>query len=273
MNSKEIIKNRVCYYHDELRDDFNELGLSRPPVPEGYKYKRTNWFNNFMSGILYYVIAKPIIGLYCVCHGIRVKGRRNLKAIRNKGAFIYSNHVAISDVFKFQAQVFFFGRRVNILGYSDSLSMPLVRNVTRALGYLPLPLKGDIKNMLALSEAMEFYHSKKQHILIYPEAHIWPYYTHVRPFRDGSFSYPAKCNAPVLPVVTTWRKPLIGKKPKQTLYILEPIFPIEGMGVTENKNYLHEKTLKAMQEKADSVEQYEYIKYIKVDEEKKEETK
>ena len=266
MNSKEIIKNRVCYYHDELSDDFNELGLSRPPVPEGYKYKRTNWFNTIVSGILYHGIAKPIIGLYCVFHGIRIKGRKNLKLIRNKGAFIYSNHVAISDVFKFQAQVFFFGRRVNILGYSDSLSMPVVRNLTRALGYLPLPLKGDIKNMVALSEAMEFYHQKKQHVLIYPEAHIWPYYTHVRPFKDGAFVYPAKCNAPVLPVVTTWRKSKLCKKPKQTVYILEPIFPKEELGLNENKAYLHEETLKAMRAKAESVPQYEYIKYIKVEE-------
>ncbi len=266
MNSKEIIKSRVCYYHDELRDDFNELGLSRPSVPEGYKYKRTNWFNNILSGFLYHIIAKPIIGLYCVCHGIRIKGRKNLKLLNGSGAFIYSNHVAISDVFKFQAQVFFFGKRVNILGYSDSLSMPIVRNLTRALGYLPLPLKGDIKNMVALGEAMEYYYHKKQYILIYPEAHIWPYYTHVRPFRDGSFSYPAKCNAPVLPTVTTWRKSKLSKKPKQTVYILEPIFPKEGLSMNENKIYLHSECLKAMQKKAEEVSQYEYIKYIKVDE-------
>ena len=266
MNSKEIIKNRVCYYHDELRDDFNELGLSRPAVPEGYKYKRTNPINNFFSAILYHGIAKPIIGLYCVCHGIRIKGRENLKLLNGGGAFIYSNHVAISDVFKFQAQVFFFGRRVNILGYSDSLSMPIVRHLTRALGYLPLPLKGDIKNMVALGEAMEYYYQKRQYVLIYPEAHIWPYYTHVRPFRDGSFSYPAKCNAPVLPVVTTWRKSKLSKKPKQTVYILEPIFPKEELSMNENKAYLHSECLKAMQTKAEEIPQYEYIQYIKVDE-------
>ena len=41
MNFKEVKKTKVAYYKDELRDDFNEVGLSRPPVPEGYKYKRT----------------------------------------------------------------------------------------------------------------------------------------------------------------------------------------------------------------------------------------
>ena len=71
-----------------------------------------------------------------------------------------SNHVAISDVFKFQAYVFFFRRRVNILGYPDTLTMPVVRNLTRALGYLPLPLPGDLKNMVSLVDSFKFYLEK-----------------------------------------------------------------------------------------------------------------
>ena len=267
MNFKEVKKTKVAYYSDELKDDFNEVGLSRPEVPEGYKYKRTNPINNFFSAILYHGIAKPVMAIFCLFHGIRVKNRKALKLLRGKGAYIYSNHVSISDVIKFQSYVFFFGRRVNILGYSDSLSMPIVRNLCRSLGYIPLPLKGDLKNAIAMADAMDFYVNKKrQYVLIYPEAHIWPYYTKVRNFRDGSFNYPAKSNAPVLPVVTTFRKPLIGKVPRQTLYILDPIFPLEGKTVNENKEYLHRETLKAMQELANEVPQYEYIKYVKKEE-------
>lgn len=263
MNFKEVKKTKIAYYSDERRDDFNEVGLKRVPVPEGYKYKRTNPINNFFSGILYHGIAKPFIGLYCVCHGIRIKGRKNLKLLEGQGAYIYSNHVSISDVFKFQAQVFFFGRRVNILGYSDSLSMPIVRNLCRALGYLPLPLKDDLKNMIALTDAMDFYIKKRQYVLIYPEAHIWPYYTKIRNFSSGSFNYPAMSEAPVVPLVTTWRKPKIGKKPKQTIYIGQPIFPLEELSASDNKNYLYEECLKAMKKMSESIEQFEYIKYIK----------
>ena len=256
-------KTRVIYWKDEINDDFDEVGLSRPGVPEGYKYKRTNPFNNFISGIFYHGIAKPVLGTYCFFKGIKIKGKHHLKELKGKGAFIYSNHVAITDVFKFQSYVFFNKKRVNIIGYSDSLSMPIVRNLTRALGYLPLPLNGDIKNMLALMDSMKFYIEKKQFILIYPEAHIWPYYTKIRNFHSGSFNYPAKLEAPILPIVTTWRKPKIGKKPKQTLYILEPIYPDPNKTTSENKEYLYHATLEAMQKCADSVPQYEYIKYIK----------
>ena len=124
MNFKEVKKTKIAYYSNELEDDFNELGLSRPKVPEGYKYKRTNPINTFFSAILYHGIAKPIFVLFCFFHGIRIKNRHNLKKLNKKGCFIYSNHVSISDVFKFQSDVFFLGKRVNILGYSDSLSMP-----------------------------------------------------------------------------------------------------------------------------------------------------
>lgn len=261
--SNEWKKSKTIYWKDELHDDFDEVGLKRPEVPEGYKYKRTNPINNFFSGILYHCIAKPVIGFYCVVHGIKFKGKKNLKTLKGNGAFLYSNHVAISDVFKFQAMGFFFKRRVNILGYPDAMSMPIVRNIVRALGYLPVPSNSDLKNMIALTEACGFYYKKKQFILIYPEAHIWPYYTKIRNFSGGSFIYPAKYNAPVVPCVTVWRKPFIGKKPRQTVVIGEPIFPNPNFGTNENKNYLHEECLKAMKEISSSYEQVEYIKYIK----------
>ena len=264
-SKKDWKKTRIIYWKDEINDDFDEVGLSRPSVPEGYKYKRTNPFNTLISGIFYHGIVKPIFFVYLFFKGIRVKGKGNLNKIRGQGAFIYSNHVALSDVFKYQAYVFFARRRVNIIGYPDTLSMPIVRNLARALGYLPLPLPGDIKNMVALMDAMKYYIEKKQFILIYPEAHIWPYYTKVRNFHSGSFNYPAKLEAPVLPIVTTWRKSKLCKKPKQTLYILDPIFPDPNKTTAENKQYLYEETLKAMQKCADEVEQYEYIKYIKVE--------
>lgn len=260
--SREWKKTKVIYWSDELNDDFDDIGLDRPSVPKGYKYKRTNPINNFFSGILYHGIARPVLGLFCVLKGIKVKGRKNLRAIKKSGAFIYSNHVSFLDVFKI-AVLTNFHHRVNILGYSDTTAVPVVKHITRALGYLPLPLDGDIANMMALTQAIKFYvKDKKQHILIYPEAHIWPTYTKIRNFKDTSFGYPAMLNAPVVPIVTTWRKALIGKGARQTIHIGKVIFPKPELSKEENKKYLHAECLKQMKEISNSVEQYEYIKYI-----------
>ena len=259
-------KTKTIYWSNELTDDFDEVGLSRPGVPEGYNYRRTNFFLNVIGAFLYHIIAKPVLGIYCLFKGIRWKNKHNLKALKGKGAYFYANHTAITDVFKLQSLVFFFGRRINILGYSDTLSMPFVRVLAKMLGYLPVPLKGDVKNLLALNDACQFYvEKKKQYVLIYPEAHIWPYYTHIRNFTAASFSYPSRQNLPVVPVVTVWRKPLIGKKPKQTIIFGEPIFPKEGISQNENRDYLHERCLEQMKKISDSYHQYEYIKYIKKD--------
>jgi len=262
-SSKDWKKTKTIYWSDEINDDFDEVGLSRPQVPKDYPYERRNIINTFFSGILYHGIVKPILGTYCFFKGIRYEGKENLKLLGGRGAFLYANHVAITDVFKYQSQLFFFRRRVNIFGYPDSLTIPVVKHLVRALGYLPVPSHGDLRNMIKLTEACKFYLDKKQFLLIYPEAHIWPYYTKIRNFPSGSFNYPSKYMAPVVPLVTTWRKPLIGKKPKQTIIVGKPIFPKKELTQNENKQFLYEECLTQMKEMANSVKQYEYIKYIK----------
>ncbi len=266
-SKKDWKKTRTIYWKDEINDDFDEVGLKRPQVPENYHYKRTNPINNFFSAILYYLIAKPWLALYLWLKGVKVVGKKNIRKLHGQGAFIFANHVAITDAFKYPSYVFFAHKRVNIIGYPDTLTMPIVRNLARALGYLPLPMPGDIRNMVALVDSMKFYIEKKQYILIFPEAHIWPYYTKIRNFHSGSFNYPAKLEAPVLPIVTTWRKSKLSRHPKQTIYILEPIFPNIEKSSSENKEYLYEATLAAMKKCADEANQYEYIKYIKVEDE------
>lgn len=267
MKKKDWKKSKTIFWKDELHDDFDEVGLSRPPVPENYHYKRTNVINNFFSGILYHGIAKPVLGTYCFFKGIKVKGKRNLKELHGKGAYIYANHTAISDVFKYQAYAFFLRKRVNILGYSDTLNLPVVRNITRALGYLPVPLEGDMKNLIALSNACDFYINKKQFVLIYPEAHIWPYYTKIRNFSAGSFIYPAKFNTPIIPSVTTYRHVWYSKKPRQTIFIGKPIYPDSSLSLSDSKLQLHDACLKAMNEMSNRYKQQEYLKYIHVEKE------
>lgn len=264
MSKKEWKKTHVIYWSDELNDDFDQIGLSRPPVPENYHYLRKNPVNRFFSAILFYGIAQPILSLILIFMGVKVKGRKNLKPVRKMGCYIYSNHVAYCDAFKIQAFLFPF-KRTNIIGYSDSLSMPFVKHLCRALGYLPLPDKKDIHNARKMIESLDYYINRNQNILIFPEAHIWPYYTKIRNFKWGSFAYPTRTQSPVVPIVTTFRKVWYSKKPRQTILIGTPIFPKLGFSEADNKMFLYNATLEQMKKLADSVDQYEYIKYIKKD--------
>ena len=37
---KDWEKSKTIYWSDELNDDFDEVGLKRPPVPKNYRYLR-----------------------------------------------------------------------------------------------------------------------------------------------------------------------------------------------------------------------------------------
>ena len=257
-SSKDWKKTKTIYWKDELNDDFDEVGLKRPPVPKNYRYLRRF---HVLGWIAYYLLAKPILGTYCFFHGIKVKGKENLKELRKTGYFIYGNHVAITDAFKYAAYCVPL-KRVNILGYSDTLSMKGVAAIAKAVGYLPIP--DDFENLKKMEKAIETLINKKEIILIFPEAHIWPYYTKIRNFKDVSFTYPAKYNKPVLPAVTIWRGKE-GKKPKQTVIFCKPIYPNPELTPHENKKFLHDQCYLAMKEVSEKYQQVEYIKYIKVE--------
>lgn len=260
--NKDWKKTHVIYWHDELHDDFDQIISKRPPLKSGYKFIRSNHFANFFGNILYYVIAVPILFTFSYLTGMRVKGRKNLKAAKKTGAFIYSNHVSVPDTYKMASSVCL-GKRVNILGYTDSLSVPVLRAIVKQLGFLPLPLGQDPENKAALVEAMRYYiHKKHQMVVIYPEAHIWPYYTEIRNFKVQTMKYPAIINAPVVPVVTCWRKVWWSKKPKQTIKIGTLILPKAELSQEDNIQYLYNETLAQMKALAASEKQVEYIKYI-----------
>ncbi len=269
MSKQEWKKTKTIYWSDEYNDDFNELdGVEkRPPLKDNYQFVVKNPVRRLLDNGLYYLIAKPILGFFCYFHGIRYKNKKNLRALKHQGAFIYSNHVSASDAFKFQAQIIKF-KKVNIVGYSDATQIPVAKYLVKSLGYLPVPTNP--RDLLRFSEACEYIVKKKrQYVLIYPEAHIWPYYTRIRHFKYGSFRYPANCNAPVVPAVTVWKKRTGRKKPRQIVIFGTPIFPQEGKTKIENRDYLAEECYKQMVQISQQYNQKEYIKYIYTNKEEK----
>lgn len=265
MKRDDILKSRIAYYTDELNDDFGEIGLSRPDLPSNYQYVHHNIFRSFFGRLLYFVVAKPILAIYCFFHGIRVQGKENLKGLKKTGAYIYANHVSHTDPFKFQV-IASNTRRVNIIGFTDVLTIPVVRTLLRMSGYLPVPNKGDLNNLRRLNDAVGYYVNKKhQFLVVYPEMHIWPYYTKIRHFDPTTLLYPATHPAPIVPAVTVWKKRGGNKKPKQIVKFGKPIYPDATIDPNQNKDILFAQLYQAMDELSRSEEQYSYIQYIKKD--------
>ncbi len=263
-------KQRVYYYSDELNDDFGNVTFKEKYIlPNDYNYKR-NWIQQIFGPIIFWGLCHTILTGYCIFNGTKVKGRENVKAFykvckeMDTGGFIYGNHTANQDAFDIQALVI---RRkmVNVIANPDMLSSKFLGAIVKMLGLIPLATS--VKGQANMMKGMEYYlKKKKQSIIIYPEAHIWPYYTKIRPLRVATLHYPAKFNTPILPVVTCYRKPRRKNgKPKRTLIVGKPIAPLKDKSSIENKKYLWEELTKQMNEISSSFPQYEYIKYIKVD--------
>ena len=103
-------------------------------------------------------------------------------------------------------------------------------------------------------------------ITIYPEAHIWPYYTGVRPFKDSSFYYPVKFDAPVVAFFTAYSKPTgLFKKLKKaniTVYVSEPFYIDKEKSQKQAQTELRDNVYNWMCEMSKKHSTHNVIEYI-----------
>ena len=127
------------------------------------------------------------------------------------------------------------------------------------LGAIPTPDdKTAAKNFL---QTIEKRIKQKYSVTIYPEAHIWPYYTKIRPFKDVSFKYPVELNVPVFSLTNTYQS--YGKnKIKIVSYIDGPFFAKNELNKKEKQKDLRNIVYETMQERSKN-SNVEYIKYVK----------
>lgn len=231
----------IRYYSDEINDDFGGKH-SRPNVYGTYKFERKG-FDDFICKVFTFAIAVPLVWILTRFHGINEKNKKNLKAIKRYkgGFFMYANHAGTLDVI--ENTILSAPKRVNHVGFSDPLTIPVAKHLVRALGYIPLP--EDIHDYKKYEEVMWDYAKNQNEIIcFYPEAHIWPGFTGVRNFKSVSFRYPAKFNMPAVPVFCMRRKKrgifkfMLGNP--FDVYIGPMFFPKEELSMKENEIYLRD---------------------------------
>jgi 1-acyl-sn-glycerol-3-phosphate acyltransferase len=127
------------------------------------------------------------------------------------------------------------------------------------LGGIALP--NDPKGFKNYSQAMK-QHAKKGHIVaLYPEAHIWPQYTGIRPFKPATLHYPAESGKPVFTFTTTWQKRKILPGARTVVYVDGPFIPDMNLPMDKRKEALRDQALEAMTRRAKN-SNYEKIHYV-----------
>jgi 1-acyl-sn-glycerol-3-phosphate acyltransferase len=189
----------------------------------------------------------------------KVIGREKFKMCKDEGYFVYGNHTHdIGDAF--MPNMINIPKVNYVIVHPNNVSMPFLGRITPSLGALPLP--DDMKAYRNFLAAIERRISENHAVVIYPEAHIWPYYTKIRPFKEDSFYYPIKYGAPAYCFTNTYQKRRFSKKPKVVTYVDGPFYPDRGLPLRECRKELRDRIYATMCERAQNstVVQIEYIK-------------
>lgn len=256
-----MMAKKVIYYEDALNDDFAGNDIQVTPVPADFPFAIRNPFWRILECILYRLIATPLVFLIGkLGFGLKIKNRKALKALRGKGYFLYGNHTQnMMDAYTPTLAVF--PRHAHIVTGPAAVSIPVVRRFVQLLGGIPLP--GSVKGYRPFLEALHLRIEQKRIVTIYPEAHIWPWYTGIRPFPDSSFAYPVRENAPVVAFATTFRKRKVFKRlwPCLTVTLSEPFYPDPSLSAREAKKKLRDEVYSFLCKTAAAPDNYVYYEY------------
>ena len=261
-------KTKICYYENELLDDFEESNIEPIAIDKDYVYDH-NIFWNIVAEICYW-IAKPIFFLYAkIKFSTKIKNKYRIKKYKkqrrelyNKGIvgypgyFVYGNHT--HDIMDVLLPTYVnLPSRAYVIANPANVSMKGLKALIPMLGGLPIP--GDKTSTSNFLKAIEKRIENGHVIAVYPEAHIWPYNTKIRNFEAVSFRYPVKLNVPVFSETTTY----VGdeKNVKIVVYVDGPFYPDKSLSPKEAQEKLRNEVYEAMQKRAKS-SNVEVVKYL-----------
>lgn len=262
MNEKEKRKKKQplrIVYHDERNDEFSTAEIEARKIDSSYRYERTDGFRMLLHIFWYRCVAVPLAFCFLkLKFRHKTVGREKLKAAKGKGYFIYGNHTQIVADALIPTFICF-PNDANVIVHPNNVSMPFLGRITPYMGALPLP--DDMEAARNFSAIIKKRIGQKRAVFIYPEAHIWPYYTKVRCFGDDSFSYPIKYSTPVFCFTNTYQKKGRRKHPRIVSYVDGPFFPDSSLPLRERRQRLRDEVYAAMSKRAE-LSDVVWIEYI-----------
>ena len=260
-NGKNIIMNYgdKIYYQDENDEvaNFKEYPIV---IDENYKYVHRNPFYRLWAWFTYRFIATPYAFItFKLIKKVKFHNTKVLKKFKKQGYFIYANHTS-TFCDGFCPGLICFPQKPHFLAHPSNVSIPFVGKFTRMWGALPLP--DNIKTTKNFYQAIDYTLKNNNPIVIYPEAHVWPYYTKIRKFNSTSFRFPIKHKKPVFTFTTIYKANKIGKKPKIEIYVDGPFFPNEQLSEKDQQQALCDFVYTKLKERS-MLSNYQYVEYIK----------
>ena len=255
---------KIKFFENELEDDFaeNNSNIKKVKIDKNYKYLHKNIFWKFGAFIVYRLVFYVPAFIYSkVKFGLKIEGKekiKNYKKHNKKGYFVYHNHTQeVLDTFL--PSIVNIPKKAYIIANADNVSIKGLKTANKMMGAIPIP--EDKESTKKFLEALNYYLEKGKPISIYPEAHVWPYYTGIRNFKSVSFKYPVKQNVPIFSCTTTYQKNT-KYKIKVVLYIDGPFYPNVDLPLKKAQENLRNQVYNTMVKRS-KLSNIEAIKYVK----------
>ncbi len=259
------MKEITYYYNDEQNDEFSGITRKDVVIDENFVFVNKNIFWNIAAFIWHRILITPVafFSRVFIFHQ-HVKGRKKLRGYKGQ-YIIYGNHTNIAGD-GLLPPTYIFPRKPYFIVSPANIAAKGTKNLIMMLGGYPIPTT--LRGLRPFEEGLKRHLAHHHPIVIYPEAHIWPYYTHIRDFKSTSFKYPIKFNVPAFSFVNTYQKRLFFKKPKMVTYIDGPFYPNKDLSGKEAEKELRDRVYNQMviRSKENNIEyKYHYIKKEKQD--------
>lgn len=252
-------EKKIIYYENELEDEFSKAQITPRRIDGNYDYEG-GIMRKIGRGFWYYIIAKPLAYLFLkLRYGHKIVNKECLKKARETGYFLYGNHTnPIADALI--PTMISHPVGVHVIVHPNNVSMPVLGKITPCLGAIPLP--DEKEAVKQFNRAIRNKVEEKQCIAIYPEAHIWPFYTKIRNFKDASFRYPVEYKVPTFCFTNTYQKRRWGNTPRIVTYVDGPFYADSQLPAKEQRRQLHSEVISAMKRDCEN-SNVELIQYIK----------
>lgn len=231
---------RIQEYTD-FAADLVESADQTAQLPQDYQWQHEGRRYRLKSAAVYHTM-KPLGSLYwhLFLHA-KVVGRGKLAPFRDQGYFLYGNHTQpFGD--PFMPMLLAGHTRAYTLASAANLGVPVFGPILQLGGGVVLPeTTGQTRRFLSYLRTLI---NQGCPVAIYPEAHVWPYYTGIRPFVRGAFHYPVAYQVPVFAFTTTYQKRGV------TVYVDGPFMPDRSQPPKAQREALAQRVHAAMTERA-----------------------
>lgn len=238
---------RIIYYNDVHNDEFSDAVIEPILIDDKYVYIRDSLWGKLLHVFWYRIIAIPLAWIYLkIWFGHRIVKETTANPEKGKPFFLYGNHTHFMADALIPTMVSL-PHEAYVVVHPNNVSMAVLGKITPYLGALPLPDTPAAAK--AFSKAINHRVEEGRCMAIYPEAHIWPYYTDIRPFKELSFRYPVKQKCATYCFTNTYQKRKWRKTPRIVTYVDGPFYPGEG---EEAKMSLRNQVYAVMKKRAEN---------------------